>query len=266
MPLWEAYPVGRIERAFALLAFECADAMEELEPSVEAEALAVAGGCALFAGVGSPLTQAHGIGMERPVEDDDIDTIEAFYELRGSASIIDVPECADDSLAERLEEREYERLERKNILIHDLEELDDIPKIEGLTIVRDAGLEWAIATAQGFLPAPGAPPASEVVVFHTYAQCPSMTSYLALIDGEPAAGAAMSVFDEVAIFYSTSTRHEFRGLGIQKALLLQRLLDAIEAGCDLAAVMTAIDSTSQRNVEKMGFRRIYEKQKMIGNL
>ena len=77
---------------------------------------------------------------------------------------------------------------------------------------------------------------------------------VAEVDGQPAGTAALSVTQGVAAFYGTSTLPEFRGRGVQAALLAARLHLAAEAGADLASVFVTPGSGSERNVRRAGFR------------
>ena len=65
------------------------------------------------------------------------------------------------------------------------------------------------------------------------------------------------------MLYSASVLPEFRGRGIQKALLHARMEYARAAGCDYAMVFTAPNSTSEQNVMKIGFEKAYEKYKLV---
>lgn len=77
--------------------------------------------------------------------------------------------------------------------------------------------------------------------------------YLALIDGQPAAVAALSVRDGVAYLAGAATLPKFRGRGVQAALIHRRLSD-VASECDLITVTAAFASGSQRNLERHGFR------------
>ena len=59
------------------------------------------------------------------------------------------------------------------------------------------------------------------------------------------------------------TLAEFRGRGLQTALLRARMAAAVEAGCEYAVVVTNGGTTSQRNAERLGFRVAYSKATVI---
>ena len=59
------------------------------------------------------------------------------------------------------------------------------------------------------------------------------------------------------------TLAEFRGRGLQTALLRARMSAAAKAGCEYVAVVTRGATTSQRNAERLGFRVAYSKVTVI---
>lgn len=86
--------------------------------------------------------------------------------------------------------------------------------------------------------------------------------YVAMCDGALAGGAGMRLTDGVAQLTGAATVPAHRRRGVQSALLATRLLDAAEAGCDIAVVTTAPGSTSQKNVQRSGFQLLYTRAVM----
>lgn len=82
---------------------------------------------------------------------------------------------------------------------------------------------------------------------------PGVRHYLAFVDGQPAAVAALHVQGSVACLAGAATLPQFRGRGVQAALIHRRLND-VAAGCELVTVTTAFASGSQRNLERHGLR------------
>ena len=74
-----------------------------------------------------------------------------------------------------------------------------------------------------------------------------------------AAGGLIIPEYKMAGFFGAATLPEFRGRGIQTAFMQERLRVAQRAGCDLAVTLTMPGTTSQRNVERAGFRVAYTK-------
>lgn len=63
--------------------------------------------------------------------------------------------------------------------------------------------------------------------------------------------------------FGDATLPEWRGRGVQTALLKARLERALHAGCDLAAAGASPGSGSQRNMERLGFRVAYTQVMMV---
>lgn len=86
--------------------------------------------------------------------------------------------------------------------------------------------------------------------------------YVARLDGEPQACAAMSLHGGIAEFGIAATLETARGRGCQLALLRRRILDAAEAGCHTLFVETGErvpdrPSGSYRNILRAGFEEAY---------
>jgi len=89
------------------------------------------------------------------------------------------------------------------------------------------------------------------------ATTPGARTYLATVDGEPAAGAAVSVRGEQAFLVGDATLPGFRGRGLQSALLRSRLRAAEAAGCRMAVAGVSPGGASHRNFERHGFLVAY---------
>jgi GNAT superfamily N-acetyltransferase len=91
---------------------------------------------------------------------------------------------------------------------------------------------------------------------------PSWRCYVARVEGEAQACAAMLIEDGVAEFGIAATLEEARGRGYQTALLHRRIRDAAEAGCHALFVETGErvpdrPSASYRNILRAGFEEAY---------
>ena len=120
---------------------------------------------------------------------------------------------------------------------------------------------WARTVSQGFFAATGFGE-PELDVCRRLLRIENSTAWLAHVDGVPAAGAAMSTRDKLALLFADSTIDKYRGAGLHLALIRARLQHAAEQGCDLATASTAPGSTSQHNYERAGFRVAYTKLNM----
>ncbi len=77
--------------------------------------------------------------------------------------------------------------------------------------------------------------------------------YLATVDGEPAAAAALFTQDGVSILAGAATLPRFRGRGCQTALITRRIADAA-ADSDAAVATAALGSPSHGNLTRLGFQ------------
>lgn len=83
--------------------------------------------------------------------------------------------------------------------------------------------------------------------------------YLARVEGEVAGAAVLTIGDGLGQLANASTVPEYRGRGVQTALIARRLTDAAASRCELACSSAVFGSTSQRNLERAGLRVAYTK-------
>jgi GNAT superfamily N-acetyltransferase len=87
--------------------------------------------------------------------------------------------------------------------------------------------------------------------------------FLAELEGEPIAAGILVLKNGIAVLGGASTIAAARGQGAQTALLQARLEYAAELGVELAMVVAAPGSSSQRNAERKGFRPAYMRSKWL---
>jgi GNAT superfamily N-acetyltransferase len=223
-------------------------------------AIETGGGIAAFAGAGSPLTHAIGVGMNGPVSAADLDMIEQFYFSRESNVNIDLCPAADPSLAELFGRRGYRIVEFNNVLVRRVYGPIDFvdPRIE--RVGEDCADEWSQMLAEGFFEHD--PSAAEVQIGRELFVMSGAVAYWARIEDAAAAGGAMTVDAGVATLFGDATLRQFRGRGLQSALIVARLARAYEQGAELATAATIPCGVSQRNYERCGFRVAYTKLNM----
>lgn len=86
---------------------------------------------------------------------------------------------------------------------------------------------------------------------------PDWRLYLARIDGQPAAAAKLFCHDRVGYFPDAATHPDFRGRGLQTALLRHRAAVAAATGMELMYSHARFGSTSHRNMERLGLRVLH---------
>jgi ribosomal protein S18 acetylase RimI-like enzyme len=134
--------------------------------------------------------------------------------------------------------------------------------VENGVEVRRAEGEQAAEAARILLAGHGVP--ESVVAAHGLALADAVERvagrlYVAIVDGQPAAAAALTIADGVGHLASAATLPDFRRRGCQSALVAARSADAARAGCDLISSGAEFGSQSQRNLERAGLRGAYTK-------
>ncbi len=221
--------------------------------------LEAAGGCAIFAGADSPLTQVVGIGLNGPITIAEIDRIEAFFRNRGAGISIDVCPLADPSLLPLLSARGYCAIEFNNMLVKRLAGTPIVatPRVRR-ALAGDSEL-WAYTVGRGFFEQADLT-SDEMDVGRAIFAMPGVLCYLAVAGSvEPAGGGALSIRDGLATLFADSTIAPWRRRGLHHELIAARLNEALARGADIATASTAPGSASQRNYERHGFRVVYTK-------
>ena len=123
--------------------------------------------------------------------------------------------------------------------------------------VTDETEPFGMIAATGF----GLPPWASAL-FAGLPGRPGWHCYLACVDGEAAACAAMFIQSGIAELGVAATLEPARGRGCQTALLHRRITDAATAGCQTLSVKTGErtpgrPSTSYGNILRAGFKETY---------
>lgn len=257
MTFADALLARRIEAAEAANARGCA-------AGPGAAVMEAAGGCAIFLGAESPLTQAVGIGLNGAVREAELLALEAFFRGRGARVSIDLCPLADPGLVEMLAERGYRITEFNNVLARRLAgaEIVFTPRVRRAT-GGEADL-WSYTAGRGFFDAAELTTAEMDVGRAIFGMAGAMC-YLAVTEtGEVAGAAAAALHGGVAMLFADSTIAGFRRRGMHRELIAARLNEAIAQGADLAAASTMPGSASQRNYERLGFEVVYTKVALAG--
>jgi len=233
--------------------------LQEMRPRVAAATLPVAGGLAVYAGIGSPLTQAFGLGLGGPVLDADLARLEGFYLSRGVPVQIELSTLADPTLKALLERRGYQAGHCTLALERALP--GPVPPAAGSSSIRvhpaesDQFAQWIAVVARGFIEDSLRP----LIVAETYEifrHMPEVRCYLATIGGAPAGGAALACEGGIAHLFGASTLPSFRRRGVHAALLRGRLASAVTAGCTVASLGARPDAPACRNARRAGFEEV----------
>jgi hypothetical protein len=231
---------------------------ESLNAAGTGQSIAVCGGYANFAGAGSPLTHAIGLGMNGPVTAAEFDRMEDFFRSRAVCVNLDLCPHADFTLYELVAQRGYRIVECNNVLAGPIAGASD-----SRVRMADPSEEplWTRTMLDGFFPN-REHNEIELDLGQRLLGLENASAWFGLHDGTPASAGAMNVRGKLALLFADSTILAARGQGLHLALIRARLKHAASFGCDLATASTAPGSVSQRNYERAGFRVVYTKLNM----
>lgn len=229
----------------------------------------ICGGHMIFAGLGSPIGRATGVGLDRPFTAEDLDRVEQFYRVHKAPSQVDLCPLHEESVFEMFKARGYAIAELNNVLYRKLDPEEEFLAPPAGCEIRRSQPEEAEALSsiveRAFFPE-GAPAAYGGLLAPIY-KMEGGVAFKASIAGKIVACAAGLTISEHRVFAlcGAGTLEDFRGRGLQTALLRARMAAAADAACEYAVVVTRGGTTSQRNCERLGFRMAYSKVTVIKN-
>ena len=224
----------------------------------------IGGVYAMFDGAGSPLTQSFGLGLFEPASESLISQLEDYFQKRNASVDHEVSPLAGVVLAQALVRRGYVPFELSSVLFLDLTKVPAVPALNpslGVRIAREEdGDAYARTAAEGWCESSEQALLVERMGRIMFAAV-GYTGFLVEKEGRAIATAGLVMHHRVALLAGASTTREARGQGAQRAVLAARLKHAVEAGCELAMMVTEPGSASQRNAERNGFRVAYTRTK-----
>jgi hypothetical protein len=272
-----------------------AETTRALWPEKKATYLDVAGGRALWLGEGSLVNVAAGLAMGGPIGEAELRKVEDFYARRGATPILATCPFADPTLFALLGRRGWWITEFENVLALELGGEADACSPEGREAAGVATAGPAAGAPPGpvlaptapAVPRPGLAPGVEVRVcageerelwgaiaaqaFNDDADVslaheefgrlmavrPDRILVMGWVDGRPVATGGLVIYGDIAWLMGDATLSAYRRRGLQQAIQRERLRLAREAGCALAVTESVPGSGSQRNMERLGFRLVY---------
>ena len=144
----------RLESAEEMPQVYLAPLYQEQRPEIGAESKAVCGGHMIFAGLGSPVGRAVGLGLNRPFTAEALDEVEAFYRSHAAPSQVDLTPVHDPATFEMFKERGYGIAELNNVLWRPLGRGEDFlasaPAVEIRPGMPDEASSFADIVARSF--------------------------------------------------------------------------------------------------------------------
>jgi ribosomal protein S18 acetylase RimI-like enzyme len=243
---------------------------QKTRPEIGAAEEEICGGHMVFAGLGSPIGRATGVGLDRPFTAEDLKLLEEFYRAHKAPAQVDLCPMHESAVFEMFKQQGYAIAELNNVLYRKLDAAEKFPAPTAGCEIRRSRLEEADTAGaiveSAFFP-DGAPEAFRGLIAPFY-QMERALAFVASVEGKLVACGTGLVIPEHKVFAlcGAGTLSEFRGRGLQTALLRARMAAAVEAGCEYAVVVTQGGTTSQRNAERLGFRVAYSKVTVIKQL
>lgn len=271
MLFFEQDLVRKMEAAMARQSQAFADAAAGHLPELGVESLGL-GGCAraLYFGAGSVLSKAGGLGISAAATPEQIGAAEEFFFSRGDDCRVELCPLADPSLLPLLKERGYRITQFTNVYARPVPGAEeDLTLPAGVRVRQATGsdIEPVMDVIQaGFGGKPGDPLRRQMSASRSM---PGMRVLGAEVEGPRGAvlagGGSMAIVDGMALLFGAATLPEFRGRGVQTALLRRRLEMAREAGaaCGLVIIQSRPGIPSERNIVRAGFRLAYTRPQVV---
>jgi hypothetical protein len=262
----------RMEMAEAEGGAACGFALAREKPDSGASVETIAGGRAVFTGVGSPITQATGVGLNRVVTAEEFSRLENFFFSRSADVNVETSPYADASLFLHYAKNGYCATEFTSVLVRrvgdPLQSINSGSESTGVAIERaeESHLDlWAKTVCTGFAEHHAVTP-ELLEVMRLFGGASGATLYLAKVDGNIVGGGALFVRDGIAGLFGASTLVEFRRRGVQRELIRVRMEAAQKAGCEIALTFARPGSVSERNILRNGFSVAYTRTKFTREL
>jgi hypothetical protein len=223
--------------------------------------------------IGDGLGVYHGAGMSsfarelgttRPVTEREIEALEQFYFSRGCPARIWISDRTHPSVVGILRSRGYAAQPAvqtwyRPLTAAPIPQVKAAERLQVSPCCRTEWEEWTTTVSTGFCEEDsaldaGSTPAPVRNLFFALGCAPGDQPFLARRGEQLVGGAVLSLFGELAMLRTASTRFVYRNSGIQQTLISVRLRAAEESGARVAVTQTPTHGPSAHNVQKFGFR------------
>ena len=253
----------RLENNLAQDMLEYVIAFNHLFPDYGATYREIGGGIAIY--TGQFIHSAIGLGLNSPISNADMETLEAYFRANQVASEIEICPFTDASFLRLLNERHYHLTDFTTAYIHPLYTIQPPPKLNPDIIVEPITNTEKDLWVQTVIDVSPDDHATDSRLAQAVTHRAHTTCFLAKLDGEPVGASALSIRDSVATFYFTATRQAYRNQGVQTAMIQARLDYAKAQDCEMAFATSIPGNHSMRNVMRAGFRVAYVRCTMVKN-
>jgi GNAT superfamily N-acetyltransferase len=216
------------------------------------------GGQLVITGAGGYVNRAMAAGLMAPVTATDFEFLEERSREAGVPAEVEVSPWADSSLVTLAADRGYRPTWFRTVLIHRLEKTS-LPRLSTDLEVHVVGDdqdfdEWHEVTVAGFELAGEQQRAFARRWGEALRSQGDGRLLVASLGGVPVGVSSVAARESVALLGGMTTKPEARNRGVQQALIAFRLQRALDLGCSIALTTTAPGTSSERNLQRCGFR------------
>jgi GNAT superfamily N-acetyltransferase len=207
-----------------------------------------------------------GFGLNGDVLTSDIEAAEDFARRNANCSTVhfELSPFCNQSLLAILQERGYTLdhfLAVWILYLDDWGPTKDRSKIGDVSLVKvtaNESYEWARTVALGFS-SDSHTTEESIESVRCFLNLPNSAAFLLKEKEKGVAGGNLAITDKLGEMFLTSTLESHRGKGYQNLLIEERIRFAKSKGCTHMTVTTKPNTSSARNMEKNGFKLIYNK-------
>lgn len=235
------------------------EAMQKFFPNESFEKFEFLGGKSAYLG-NSPFTNTHGFGTLPNQHDESLlAEIESFFKKKNCSSILSVASVAPQEVLRLLYNREYRITAFRNMYVYSGYGNPKSEKEDTSIEIQEASSPsrkkvWLKVVADSFAGKELEQP-DPISLGQSVKR--GNRFFVAYLNGVPAGASALYVDRRFARLGGMGTLAQFRGHGIQQAMIRHRMNLAFNLGCDLIISDTQPGNRSQRNLERCGFKLAY---------
>jgi len=215
----------------------------------------LAGGVAAFTETGSPVNHLSAAGLTEPITDQRLAEVESFFaEFESDFEAWVAPER---DLAPFVA-RGYPDPTTIRVFARPALPVDAIAGTITVERVKHGSTDEAETYGRLAAVAFGSPAPVMVRLFAAFFAVPGIDLYRASVDGAVAGVARLVIDRDLAEFGGGATLPEFRGRGVQQAMLRHRINEACAAGCSILVTEAEPETGSTRNILRAGFEAAFD--------
>ncbi len=244
--------IDRLETSAALACERAVASMSGAETTPFGRGLLVA------MGEGRYVNRAMGVTIDE-LDDESVGDLVAWYRDRGLPPMLEVSAWASRETLAALAGRGFAPSWFRAMFARTCDPSTDVPAsdVDVFAVSSDDdAATWRRVFAAGF----GVVEPDAIAISDEYAAADraieSGQQFLAVVAGEVAGCGGVVIADGVAWVGGAATLPQFRGRGVQAALVRRRLQHGQEHGCDLAAATAVPIGDSARNLTRLGFHLV----------